>query len=120
MPRQPDQLGGEVLPDGADQLEREAPELAAGQASKMTAPAANAEADYGQSQNTPGTTLTAADSHPAAADDTAAAAGTGLNDSELFMSTRFTLPASSNSSEGFSEGSKCCRCGGAPMSLALA
>ena len=99
MPRQPDQLGGEVLPDGADQLEREAPELAAGQASKMTAPAANAEADYGQSQNTPRTTLTAADSHPAAADDTAAAAGAGLNDTDLFSSTRITPPASSSSSD---------------------
>ena len=48
MPRQPDQLGGEVQPSGADQLAQNTIELASGLASEMAAPAAEAEAANGQ------------------------------------------------------------------------
>ena len=60
MPRQPDQLGGEVQPGGADQLAPNTIELASGLASEMAAPAANAEAADGQPINTSGTLQAAA------------------------------------------------------------
>ena len=105
MPRQPDQLGGEVQPGGADQLAQNTIELASGLASEMAAPAAEAEAANGQPTMTSGTLQAAAGSHPAAAAAAAAAAGPGLSDSDLFVSTRFSPPASSNSSVCSSVGS---------------
>ena len=55
MPQRPDQLGGGVQPGGADQLDQNTIELAAGQASEMAAPAAEAEAANGQPTMTFGT-----------------------------------------------------------------
>ena len=66
MPQRPDQLGGGVQPGGADQLDQNTIELAAGQASKMAVPAADAEAANGQPTMT-SETLQAAAGPPAAA-----------------------------------------------------